>query len=465
MTRAYDLDDGRSRHPLGDGWLVGWAILVAIGARFGLAAALAGTVAVALVGRRVGLAAVGAVLAIVASALGAHAWASAVPRQLGPFEGWATVSADPVTMGRGTRLTLEVEGERFDAWLYGATAGRALQRQAGEVVWVAGERVAAPDPHGFARVRHVVGRFQLSVMADVLPGSPLARAGNRVRSALRWSASAAMAPADAALFTGLVIGDDTRQPAWMVEQFRRSGLSHLTAVSGQNVAFLLAAALPLLRRLRPWWRWAATIGLIGWFMSVTRFEPSVLRAGTMAALAATAFVLGRQPRPIRLVSLAVIGLVLLDPLLARSVGFWLSVGATVGVCVVGPWCAERVPGPGWLRLSLGVTVGAQVGVLLPSLLVFGRVPLVAVVANLAAVPVAGFVMLYGLPAGLAAAILPSWAASAVMLPATLGTRWTATVAAVASSIEPTGTATWVSWSVVGVVVVACAILRRSCPRT
>lgn len=445
--------------------MVGWAVAVALGARFGLPAALAATVVVAVVGRRVVPSAVCAVLAIVAALLGAQAWASAAPRQLGPFAGWATVSADPVTVGRGTRLTLEVEGERFDAWLYGAAASTALQRQAGEVVWVSGERVAAPDPHGFARVRHVVGRFRLVVMADVLPGSPLARAGNRVRSALRRSAASAMPPADAALFTGLVIGDDTRQPAWMVQQFRRAGLSHLTAVSGQNVAFLLAAALPVLRRLRPWWRWAATVGLIGWFMSVTRFEPSVLRAGAMAALAATAFVLGRAPRPIRLVSLAVVGLVLVDPLLARSVGFWLSVGATVGVCVVGPWCAARLPGPSWLRLSVGVTVGAQVGVLVPSLLVFGRVPFVAVLANLAAVPVAGFVMLYGLPVGLVAAFLPSWACSTVMLPATIGTRWTATVAAVASSVEPTGTTTWVAWSAVGAVVVACAILRRSCPRT
>ena len=80
----------------------------------------------------------------------------------------------------------------------------------------------------------------------------------------------------------------------MVDAFRASGLSHLTAVSGENVAFVLAAASPLLRRLRPWWRWAATLGLIGWFMTLTRFEPSVLRAGVMAMLASSAFVLGRQ---------------------------------------------------------------------------------------------------------------------------------------------------------------------------
>ena len=464
MSRAYGVRIDGSGHPLGDGWVVAWAVVVALGARFGLPTSLGAATLVAAAGRRPVSGVVCVVLAVVASVLGAHAWAATAPRALGPYQGWAAVAADPVTVGRGTRLTLEVEGERFDAWTYGAAAGTASRRQAGELVWAVGERVAAPDPGGFARVRHVVGRFRVEVLADVLPGSPLAVAGNRVRGALQRSA-AVMGDPTAALFTGLVIGDDTRQPAWMIEQFRRAGLSHLTAVSGQNVAYVLAAALPLLRRLRPWWRWAATLGLIGWFMSITRFEPSVLRAGTMAALAATAFVLGRQPQPIRLVALAVIGLVLLDPLLARSVGFWLSVGATVGVCTAGPAIAARLPGPAWLRTAVGITVGAQLGVLLPSLLAFGRVSLVSVLANLAAVPVAGFVMLYGLPAGLVASFLPTWAATVVLLPATVGTRWTATVASVAAAVEPSGTAAVVAWATVGVVVVVCAILRWSCPRT
>jgi competence protein ComEC len=272
-----------------------------------------------------------------------------------------------------------------------------------------------------------------------------------------------MAPPDASLFTGLVIGDDAEQPRWMVERFRASGLSHLTAVSGQNVAFLLAAAMPLLRRLRPWWRWAATVGLIGWFMAVTRFEPSVLRAGVMAILATTAFVLGRQPRPIRLVAIAVTMLVLADPLLAWSVGFWLSVGATVGVCVAGPWWTARLPGPVWLRGSLGVTLGAQVGVALPSVLVFHRLPLVSPLANLAAVPVAGFVMLYGLPAGLIAAVLPGPLVPVVMAPAVVGTRWTATVAGVAAMVEPHGRVAVVGWvlAAVGLLVLAARGGSRS----
>jgi competence protein ComEC len=353
-------------------------------------------------------------------------------------------------MGVGLRTTVEIGGERFDAWTYGAMRTGMTPLQAGQWVWVAGERRPLTGDVRRAQVRHVVGRFAVVAVGDSLPGNGVALAGNRVRAALRRSAAVTMAPSEAALFTGLVIGDDSQQPRWMIERFRSSGLSHLTAVSGQNVAFLLAAAMPLLRRLRPWWRWAATVGLIAWFMAVTRFEPSVLRAGVMAMLAATSFVLGRHPRPIRLVAIAMIVLVLGDPLLAWSVGFWLSVGATVGVCAAGPWLTQRIPGPLWLRRSVGVTLGAQVGVALPSLLVFHRLPLVSPLANIAAVPVAGFVMLYGLPAGLAAAVLPGPLVRLVMAPAVIGTRWTATVAGVAATVEPHGRVAVVGWVIAAV---------------
>ena len=57
-----------------------------------------------------------------------------------------------------------------------------------------------------------------------------------------------------------------------------SQLTHLLAVSGQNVAFTLALAGPVLRRLRIWPRLGATLVVLALFGLATRFEPSVLRA-------------------------------------------------------------------------------------------------------------------------------------------------------------------------------------------
>ena len=385
----------------------------------------------------------------------ASAWEALTPRHMGDFSGWATVVTDPQPFGSATRVVLELDGERFEYWARGrAKRERVSSWRAGQQILLSGGRDAlAHDRRLRVASQHVVGELTITWVAEHAAGAPLALASDRVRDLLARG-SHALPGGDAALFRGLVLGDDAEQPPEMIDRFRASGLSHLTAVSGQNVAFLLAAAGPLIRRLRPAARWAVTLALIGWFVMLTRFEPSIIRAGAMAALSATAFVLGRERHPTRLLCLAVIALLLVDPLLARSVGFWLSTGATAGVTTVGPWLAGRLRVLGMLATPVAITLGAQAGVLVPALVVFGQVPLVSVPANVLAGPVAGGVMLYGLPAGLLAGAVPA-VAPVVMLPCRLGVRWVDLVAALGARVEPGGTA-----SVVGslaLVVAVCVV--------
>ncbi len=382
------------------------------------------------------------------------------PRALGPHEGWVRLVDDPQPYGSATRVIVEIEGQRFELWARGrALRLRVGEWRGGEFVRVAGERRGIDDQRR-SRVawQHVVGEFRLDWVSDVAAGGPLDRASNRVRAAIERGGSV-LPGDDGALYRGLVVGDDRDQPRAMVDRFRASGLSHLTAVSGQNVSFVLAAAGPLLRVLRPWARWAVTIGLIAWFVSLTRFEPSIVRAGAMAALSSTAFVVGRERAPTRILCLAVTTLLLVDPLLVHSVGFWLSVGATAGVATVGPWLAERMRPLGMFAMPVGVTLGAQVGVVVPAVWVFGRLPLVSVPANLLAVPVAGFVMLYGLPAGLVAGVVPA-VAPVVMFPCRLGVRWVDTVAVLGEQLEPGGTVTWMGWVLLAVVIAGAMIGGR-----
>jgi len=388
-----------------------------------------------------------------------HEWTGLAPDALGPFEGWVRVIDDPQPYASSTRVIVEVADERFELWSRGYAQQRRVRSwRGGEWVMVSGDRrpLDAERAHRVAW-QHVVGEFDVVWASDVDAGGPVARASNRVRATIERAAEALPEP-HGALYRGLVIGDDRDQPRDMIDRFRASGLSHLTAVSGQNVAFVLAACGPLLMRLRPLPRWALTVAVIAWFVALTRFEPSILRAGVMAGLSATAYATGRERSPVRILALAVIGLVLIDPLLVWSIGFWLSVGATAGVCTVGPWLANRFEMLGSLALPLGITLGAQLGVVVPSVLVFGRLPLVSVVANLLAVPVAGFVMLYGLPAGLVAGSVPVLAPVA-MFPARLGTRWVDTVARLGARLEPDPPWTWVGWGVV-VLAVGWWVCRR-----
>lgn len=453
--------------PLADSTVVAIAFVTATAAwhREPLTALLLGAVAGAVVApfdlmpRRAFLLLV--VLAALAGWRGDSAWSNVAPERVGTYEGWVRLVDDPAPYPNSVRVIAEVGGKRYETWIRGrAMRVRADRWRGGERLKVRGElSVLSADRQERVAWQHVVGELRLEWISDVATGAPIDRASNRVR-ALIERAGAALPGDDGALYRGLVIGDDRDQPRAMVDRFRASGLSHLTAVSGQNVAYVLAAAGPLLRRLRAGWRWAATVALIAWFVSMTRFEPSIVRAGAMAAISATAFVLGRERAPARLLGLAVVALILIDPLIVRSVGFWLSVGATAGVAVVGPQLAARLARLGPLAMPLGITLGAQLGVMIPALLVFHKLALVSVPANLLAVPVAGFVMLYGMPAGLLAGIVPS-VGPVVMFPCRIGVRWVDTIATVAALVEPGGTVTSIGWVALAVALCWLVVWPRS----
>jgi competence protein ComEC len=263
------------------------------------------------------------------------------------------------------------------------------------------------------------------------------RAANRVRRLLDGSVDHLDRTAQS-LYGGMVLGDARHQPPEVVDDFRGSGLSHVLVVSGSNVAFILVLAGPALRRLGWRGRWTLTLAVVVSFAVVTRFEPSVLRAAAMAIVAVSGQALGRPSPSVRNLALAVTALLLIDPLLVRSVGFQLSVAASAAIAWWSGPLAARLPGPQPLRDALGVTAAAQLGVAPVLIPRFGGLPVAALPANLLAAPVAGLVTTWGLPAGLLSAAIESVTevdlAPALHLPTQAALRWVADVARVAAAL-------------------------------
>jgi competence protein ComEC len=281
--------------------------------------------------------------------------------------------------------------------------------------------------------RHLAGQLSIDTVHGHTEGSPVTRTANGFRRLLGRGADP-MPTVPRALFAGLVLGDVREQPVETADDFRGSGLSHLLAVSGQNVAFVLAATAPLISRLGLRGRWVASLGVLGFFALVTRFEPSVLRATVMAVLATSATTLGRRPTSVRLLALAVTLLLLIDPFLVGSVAFGLSVSASGGIILLARPLQGRLPGPAALTAPLSVTVAAQVGVAPVLIPVFGGLPLASLPANLLVGPLAGFVMTWGLTGGLAAGLLGGVVAEVVHLPTRAALWWVATVARVGADL-------------------------------
>ena len=345
----------------------------------------------------------------------------------GSVAGAATLLSDPAPSFGGLRADVRIGGRRLEARADGSAKEALEDRLAGEVLQVRGRIDPAGEQPWLAR-RHVAGRLTVVRIDGWAPGGPVARLANRLRRLL-VAGAASLDAREQALYTGLVIGDDRHQPADLGDQFLGAGLTHLLAVSGANVAFALAMVGPLLRRLRLWPRLLATLGVIGLFGVMTRFEPSVLRASAMAALAAVLAMPGRPVSRVAVMALAVTGLLLVDPLLVGSVGFGLSVSASLAIVLVAPRLAARLPGPSVLREPLAVTLAAQLGVAPILLTAFGPIPVASLPANLLAVPVAGGVMIWGLTAGLAAGVLGGPFATLVHLPTRLALAWLELVAA------------------------------------
>ncbi len=343
-------------------------------------------------------------VALAASALGARALDGLAPPPPGPVAGTATLVTDPE--GRwGTVEAVARLGRRHVLLRAESAAGEILAaRLAGERVIVAGSLRPLPDDMAFLRMRHVAAEVRVRSARAGPDAVPPWRAANHLRRLLDRGA-APLGDQQQALYLGLVLGDDRAQAPETVDDFRGSGLAHLLAVSGQNVAFVLALAGPGLTRLPPGGRLVVMGALLGLFAVVTRCEPSVLRAVAMAAAGAAAAARGRPTAGVQLLALAVTALVLIDPLLVRSLGFQLSVAATLGILVIGPRLRPLLPGPEALRAAVTVSVSAQLAVAPLLLGSFGGVPVASLPANVLAAPAAAVVLTWGLPAGLAAGAL------------------------------------------------------------
>lgn len=428
------------------------AIAVAVLARTGLPVGVAPWVAlvvlVVVVGAASASPAVPPALVVVTLAVlvGARSDASlaALRAPLAPqVGGIAVLMSDPEPRRFGVQLTLGLDGRRYLAEVPLDDAGAVRGLLTGERVRVVGRPQPLDGaPAGWVMSRHLAARLAVSEIA-VEPGTaPWFRVANAVHRTVSAGA-ATLGDERASLYTGLVLGDDRDQDDLTRFRFQASGLTHLLAVSGQNVAFVLAVVAPLLRRLDRRGRVVVAGAVLVLFVLITRAEPSVIRAAVMAAVALAAITTGRTTSGVRVLSLTVMAVLAVDPLLVHSMGFQLSVCATAGLLVLTRPIADRLRGPEWLRVPLAVTIAAQLATAPLLLVLAGALPSVAVLANLLAGPAAGATMVLGTTAGLVAGLVREPWAGIVQLPAGLAVGWIDAVAtwssrAPAPAVGPVG---------------------------
>ena len=213
-----------------------------------------------------------------------------------------------------------------------------------------------------------------------------------------------------ALIPGMVLGDTSKQSVEFKNSMRRSGLTHLVAVSGANFALVSAFVLWMMQFLfaRMKFRLSATaISLIA-FIALVRPSPSVLRAAAMAAvlLVAQGTKKGRDSLPA--LGFAMAAVVVVDPWQARDAGFALSVLATAGLLLFAPVLIEKlsIHLPGKLAQALAPPIAATVFCSPIIVALSGYLAPMSVIANLLAAPFVAPITIVGFIAALFSPFAP-----------------------------------------------------------
>lgn len=253
---------------------------------------------------------------------------------------------------------------------------------------------------------------------------PLLELAAGVRADLR--AAAAPLPGHARCLPGIAVGDDDAVPAALADAMRATSLGHLLAVSGAHVAIVLGLALALAGSARTALRIVVGAAVLAGLVLLVGPEPSVVRATGMGVVLLVAQALGRRGQAVAALGSAVVVLVVVDPWIAGSLGFALSVSATAGIVLasrpLGVAIAPRLGRAAVLAPAIAVPLAAQLACLPVLLLADPGLALYGVPANALVAPVVPGITLLGLGAATLGGVWPE-AASALLWAATPGTWW------------------------------------------
>ncbi len=214
---------------------------------------------------------------------------------------------------------------------------------------------------------------------------------------------------ESSLLEGILLGIEWNIPEFLKQAYRGSGIMHIIAISGFNIALISNLIIRLFRRIFPLsWAGLLAVGAIAFYTLLVGAEPAVVRAAIMGSLAIPAHFIGRRVLGLHALVVAATAMLLFNPFLLWDISFQLSFLATLGLMVLAD------PLTGWLKNGFGrilsdttvdliippmmlitTTLSAQFAVSPVLLALDARLPVFSLAANLIVLPAQPLVMSLG----------------------------------------------------------------------
>ncbi len=206
-----------------------------------------------------------------------------------------------------------------------------------------------------------------------------------------------------ALLRGLLLADRSMIDYDIRTEFINSGVVHVLAVSGLHVGFVVLIFVVIFKRFNPYIRYGFTILGLLFFMVITNYPTSVVRATIMALVMIASPLTGRNYNSINSLSLAALIILLLYPSEIFSPGFQLSFSAVLSIVLLYPPIASRIAkmkiksaAARYILLFCAVSFAAQIGTLPFTLFYFHKLSVIALFANFIVIPMIGLIVGLGI---------------------------------------------------------------------
>ena len=283
----------------------------------------------------------------------------------------------------------------------------------------------APGFSGFLASRAAAGTLKAVSLELLEHGSGVRPAVEQLRWSIDELLSRALPEPEAGLAAGILVGLRERVSRAVADDFTTTGLTHVVAISGWNIALVAGIATSLLRatglgrRPRSLLVMAAIVG----YTLLAGAEASVVRAAVMGGVVLLAREGGRPADATAALGLACWCLLLVDPAMVTDIGLQLSLAATAGLLALGGPAEAGVRrlaagrAPRWFCETLGVSLAAQLATLPLILFHFGRLSLISPLANLLVAPVVPLAMLGAFVGALLGLVLVAPAMGLLLAPA------------------------------------------------
>lgn len=331
-----------------------------------------------------------------------------------PIQIFGTVVSFPEISGRWQRFVVVSEDFGRKDHIQVITS-REPQRQRGERLKLVGSLRRPENKPEFPTADVLRGQgiftslnFPKSV-TTVSPPPLYWRLINRVRERITATMTAALPEPAASLALGLTIGIDPEIDRDFAFNLRRTNLTHLAAVSGQNITILILFLFRYLRRIAPRPAIGLSLGWLVFYTVITGAAASIVRAAIMTSIVFLALLFGRPSNSLRSLLIAAAVISLADPrIVLGDIGFALSFFAMAGILLFSPTFERWLKGlPLAFRQLVGMTTAATIAVAPLQIVTFGTISTVGILANLLVGPMIFLAMAGGFLIGLVGFIQPA----------------------------------------------------------